>query len=239
MGEAVSALRVIAFYSEGTPYEEEAAILRASLNRVGMAHEITPVPDRGSWGANTLHKGQFIKAKRNEHRGPLLYVDVDAYVHENCSAYFEGLAAQGFDFGAHYFAGPAKGHDRSKVRAEGWRLLSGTLFLGDTPACKRLCSAWASMNGLWKALAIMEGGGQKNLWFLTTCLQLKIARLPGRYTYVFDKPWAYPEGEPCVIEHTIASRENRGQRGRTNAARRTRVAELRAQAGLNPKESTK
>jgi hypothetical protein len=225
-----------------------------------MRHpRIVGFPARSDWYGNTAEKAHIIRDAREVCPGPLLYVDVDAFVHSNCSKYFEQLAAAGADFGAHYFAGPAGGHDRSKVSAfcpgcnapvrlaatscpacgaepispVGWRLLSGTLFFGDTPGARRLCDAWVAKNDQLAAQGIREGGGQKNLWRVVTEMEgeLKIQKIPGRYCYVGDKPWAYPPNEPMVIEHTIASRENRDGT-RVNAWRRQRIAELRSIVGL-------
>jgi len=231
-------MKIIACYSRGTSYEREAQILRASLDRAGMrAHYIIGFDDRGDWYRNTSYKAQFIADMRASMRGPLLYLDVDAFVHENCTLYFQKLALRGYDFGAHFFAGPRKGHDfRRSCRClrgepctrDHW-MLSGTLFLNDTEPCQRLVRTWAAMNDVLQSAGLTTGGGQKNLWFLTTCMDdLKVQRLPGRYTYVFDKAKGYPKDEPCIIEHTIASRENRGSsKGRTNRARTERIEELR------------
>ena len=218
---------VIACYSAGTSYASEAALLGASLSRAGMDAEIVSFPDQGGWYPNTAYKARFIRDMRHKLKGPLLYVDVDAFVHENCAAYFDSLGESGVDLGVHYFAGPAGGHDRSKVRPEGWRLLSGTLFLGDTIRARELTRMWCSINAVLRDGKCPQGGGQKNLWFVTTCMgdRLKIERLPGRYCYVFDKPWAYPAGEPIIIEHTIASRDNR-EIIRTTEARRLRKEQL-------------
>lgn len=222
-------MKVVAYYTEGTSYEEEAGLLRASLDQVGMKHEITPITNRGDWYANTAFKSEFLRERRDSAKGPLVYLDVDAFVHHDCTPYFLGLAANGYDFGAHWFRGPSKGHDQSKVRDEGWWMLSGTLFLGDTPRCRQLLELWCAMNRTFQEHDVTQGGGQKNLWFASTCLEkLRVARLPGRFCYVFDKPYGYPAKEPMWIEHTIASRENRGKsKGRKRPERRRRLAELR------------
>lgn len=230
-------LTTIGFFSIGTPYEREAKTLAASLDRVGMKRLIVGFEDRGSWYENTAAKADLIREARHTLNGPLLYIDVDAFVHSNCAPYFEKLAAEGYDFGVHYFAGPAKGKNRNDVcrcvrRGYGkcdkeHRLLSGTLFFGDTEGARRLCDAWVEKNAALRAEGITEGGGQKNLWRTTVEIgdTLKIAKLPGRYCRVFDKDFAYPRKEPVVIEHTIASRENRDT-VRVNPGRRRRITEL-------------
>ena len=223
------------FYSAGTPYEAEALLFRASLDRVGTRHVIRPFPSKGDWYANTAHKATLIRDFRNEVSGAFLYCDVDAFVHENYDAYFDELAKRGADFGAHWFAGPAKGHNRADICAclagkpcnRPHRLLSGTLFFGDTAGARTLLDNWVAINDVFRSRGLIAGGGQKNLWYLLTCMedQIKIAKLPGRYCYVFDKPWGYPENEPRIIEHTIASRDNRVAR-RNTTARRSRILQL-------------
>lgn len=225
----------VAFYSRKTPYEQEARLLQASLDRAGMRHRIKGYADRGDWYANTAFKPEAIREARNAVRGPMLYIDVDAFVHQNCDAYFDNLGAEGVDFAVHWFAGPAKGHRRHDVCScihlkpcnRPHRLLSGTLFFGDTDGARRLLDDWIAFNRVFRERGLTQGGGQKNLWYLTTCIEgLKTADLPGRYCYVFDKQWAYPRSEKPIIEHTIASRDNRSGSSNRNAARGNRKAQL-------------
>ena len=55
-------LKVISFYTtkDGSSYGDEARILKASLERVGMEYEIVELPDLGGWYAATAHKAEFI-----------------------------------------------------------------------------------------------------------------------------------------------------------------------------------
>lgn len=233
-------MRVVAYYTDSpdTSYAEEADLLQASLRSVGMEYGIHELPDQGDWYANTAQKPLFIRRVRDVHSGPILYVDVDAFVHEDCAEYFDRLARQGYDFGAHWYAGPAKGSDRRDVCGclkggrctRPHRLLSGTLFFGDTDGARRVLDTWIGGNEFWRARGVRDGGGQKQLWWTVTRLGDRIAvkRLPGRFTWAFDRDWAYPEGEYPVIEHTLASREHRGPSlGKTHAGRQKRIQELR------------
>jgi hypothetical protein len=231
-------VKIVGYYTRGTPYEDEAALLAASLDRVGMPYDLHPTTTRGGWDANTAMKPVFLRWQRSMAMGPLVYVDVDAFVHADCAAYFDGLAARSFDFGAHWFAGPPKGHDwrlncaclAGRPCDRDHRMLSGTLYLGDTSGCRRLLDRWIELNRREDA-AVNGGGGQKNLWRTVVAMGdgLRVARMPGRYCYVWDKPRGYPLDEPCIIEHTIASRENRGtSAGRLRASRQRRLSELRA-----------
>ena len=133
----------IGFYTPGTAYEGEAERLCRSLDRVGMAHEIIGVPVVGDWDDAVSFKPLVLRALRERHAGGLLYVDVDAVVHENCAAYFEALEPD-YDFAAHWFQGPGCGGREQGNMAE--HLLSGTLWLGDTLAARMLLGAWIDRN---------------------------------------------------------------------------------------------
>jgi hypothetical protein len=218
---------VIGFY---TPeYAADADLLKRSLAKVGMDGLICPVASRGDWDDNTAFKAEFIRTMRHTLAGKLLYVDADAFVHENCQAYFEGLEA---DFGAHWFRGPAYGHDQSQVQDEGHWLLSGTLFFNDTGPARDLVDLWVGENRKQRKAGERSGGGQKNLWRIHEVWRhggVSSERLPGSYTWVFDKPWAYADDERPIIEHTIASRSHRpGAVEDLKAGRLKRVAELEA-----------
>lgn len=217
-------LTVISFYTIDTPYEQDADRLMRSLNKHDVQHYVRGVSLGGDWFDATRYKAEFIDECRRDMRGPLLWIDADAYVHAPLT-YFDSLDA---DLGAHYFAGPSWPHADERLPLD--RLLSGTLYFGDTDNAAMLIDAWVSLNRVLDNRGIREGGGQKNLWYLTTCMKdLRIARLPGEYCYVFDKPWAYPAGCNPIIEHLIASRENRGESvGKTNASRQKRIKELEA-----------
>ena len=230
-------MTVIAYYTEGTSYVEEACLLQDSLENVGMSYQIIGVEDQGSWDANVAQKPIFIRKMRQILSGPLLYIDVDAFVHEDCAEYFQGLAKNKIDFAAHWFAGPSKGYNYAKNCAcltgkkcnREHRLLSGTLFFGDTVKARQLLDIWCDLNTACQVHGWASGGGQRNLWALVKAQSryLKQEMLPGRYTYVFDKPSGYPEGEPRIIEHTIASRDNRKIKQKT-FPRNTRIKELKS-----------
>lgn len=207
----------------GTPYEADAARLVASLQRFGIPHDVEGFADRGDWYANTAHKAEFIRGKRRRVRGPLLWLDADAVLHADVRPYFAGLVSD-YDVAAHYF----RSADGQQYQPDARRLLSGTLWLNDTPAALRLCLAWCKLNDLLRGEGYEQGGGQKNLWYLTTCHpRPRVHDLPGGYCYVFDKPWGYEPRTTPIIEHLIASRENRGpSKGTVHAGRQQRIAEL-------------
>jgi len=220
-------MRVIAYYS-GDNYKVEADLLIASMRKYDLTYYVQRFPSEVDWYHGVAIKPLFIVHCRNEFSGALLFVDVDAVFHDDPSEYFDNLQKEGYDFGAHWFQGAAFGYDR--FRNDDW-MLSGTMFWGDTDNARKLLSEWISLNISKQRKGDWTGSGQANLATIVNSNQipdLKIKRLPGRYCYVFDKPWAYPLDEPKIIEHTIASRENKDKsKGRVNTPRRQRIEQLR------------
>lgn len=234
-------MRVIGYYTDS--YAADASLLVRSMDRIGVPHFLVHVHERGSWDANTGHKATFLHAQRRFWAGPLLYVDVDAFMHHDPREWLREHVGPEVDFAAHWFAGPGRGWNTGDVCRcvqggecdKPHRMLAGTLYLGDTPGCAQLLAAWCFRNRMKREAGDGSGGGQRNLWeAIEETDGLTTARLPGRFAYVFDKPWAYPADEPRWIEHTIASRENRPRRDmqdrgfwrRTNKERRRRIAQL-------------
>lgn len=231
-------MKIISYFTKGPAYESEAARLSRSLDRLGYKSRADyvqiPIEDRGSWDGNTAAKARVMFAAMREYDEPLLYVDVDAVFHARVENYFQWLVGRNVDFAAHWFNQPLKGFGRPDATYK--RMLAGTLFFNNTAAARDLLSGWVAVNSVLLWREIIDGGGQKNLWRCVEDMRrddrLKVAELPGRYCFVFDKPGAYPDGEPRIIEHTIASRENRQAPGiqipRVNDARREYLAKLDA-----------
>ena len=227
----------IAYYTPG-PYAGEAVRLRRSLDAVGMPHEIVEVPSAGDWNENVALKAHVIRRARDRHGGGLLYIDVDAVVHADCTPYFEALE-QTADFAAHWFQGRGPGGVEQGNDLE--HMCSGTMFFNDTPAARELLESWIQQNHRTIAGGDRTGRGQRNLAWIVQLFEaidrdgvgregdvpLRVHRLPGRYCYVFYRPDGYPPDEPMIIEHTNASRENRDHSaGTVDPLRRRRLAEL-------------
>jgi hypothetical protein len=192
----LSNLMVVGYYTVNTPYEEEARNLLASLNKLGITHDISGVKTLGNWQANTRFKAGFMLdmlIKHPNHR--LLYVDCDAVVHSmpnlfknyNCD-----IAVRWQDFR--------------------WRkneCLSGTIYMENNERTKRICELWRDIN-------VNEGNSssrmeQWNLDAVITKMKLEdpkftVKNLPAEYTFIFDSMKAmYPNAIP-VVEHFQASR---------------------------------
>lgn len=178
-------MRIVAFYTKNTPYEEEIKNLESSINNLGLTYHLEEYEGQGSWVLNCGLKSTFIWEML--HKFPdedLLYVDADAIIHKRPQA----SVMQG-DICAHV--------------CEGGELLSGTIFFKNNERTKKLVREW-----------ITKQKKDPNKWDQKT-LQEVIAvhgprigiifkELPPTYTKIFDQDW----GEP-VIEHHQASRKHR------------------------------
>lgn len=206
---------IVAYYTKDLSYPAETQRFAKSCIAAGMRLYLKSYDDCGSWNLNTAIKPVFISECLYIFREPILYIDVDAVVHQNCDKYFDGLQPD-YDFACHWL--------------EDKRLLSGTLYFNYTAPAKKLLDAWLALNR-WKRYKIddITGGGQRNLWEVIDnhrSPELRLCRMPGRYCYAFRRSECYGD-EPRIIEHLLASRENRGNsKGKTDPTRQKRIAEL-------------
>ena len=211
---------IIAFHTPDEMYRNEAARLKKTLDRLDLAYRFVEVTPHENWVRTTLSKPSWISELRDELKGPLLYVDVDALVHEDPWPVLSRVDA---DVAAH-------------VTPRG-EFTSGTVLINDTPGARRLLSRWQELaearrdkdrgeleatgengdQGLLKE-AVLESEGAANAAFT-------FHRLPPNLTYIFDRvETTYLEGS-VIIEHLQASRESSGHEKRL-ARRRERLKEL-------------
>ena len=188
----------VAYYTFNTPYEAEAAKLRASLKKLDLLHDVVPVPSIGNWQANTRFKAKFLQQMLKKHKGRnIIYIDVDAIVH-SIPILFKDYKC---DIGIRY----------QDFRWRKNECLSGTIFLANNERVMKLCEEWEKIN-------IKERDNRQNLeqWNLGSAitmlkseLKLNVVNLPPEYTFIFDSMKAmYPSIRP-VIEHFQASRQNK------------------------------
>lgn len=177
---------LIIAYHTGGGYVAEADQLEATLQTHGLDYEITEWADGGSWAANTSAKPTFLLDAMARHDGPLLYVDVDARIRSVPDMLY-ALTPEDGDVAAHYLL------DRE--------LLSGTVWLSNTPACREMVEAWKA-----RCDADPDRWDQKHLQDLLETERWRVVRLEPQYAFIFDiSRRAYPGVEP-VIEQMQASR---------------------------------
>jgi len=203
---------IVAFFTRDSIYETEKNRLQRSAELLNLPLDAQAVDTTGSWVRNAAMKPGVLAGMRNKHRGPLLYVDVDAVFHRNP---WPGLMALECDIAAYY---EPEGH-----------LLSGTLFINDTPAASELLETWARACAdnpdEWDQLVLERIIAEDAV---RDAPRYRLEKLPVSYCWIFDKT----NNESCdavFIEHLQASREARqrrrrfGRPGRSVRRRRDRV----------------
>lgn len=185
---------VVAFHTDDEFYTLEAKRLSASARRLNIDVQVTVVPNAGSWVKNAALKARFLQKVRQNIRGPLLYVDVDAVFHRSPFEYLESLNC---DIAAHYDCSDA-------------HLISATLYLNDTASVQELLNQWVLQCELQP-----EAWDQKVLEdLLAESLNserptYQVHPLPVVFCWVFDREHnaEFQQGLPVFIEQLQASRE--------------------------------
>ena len=179
-------MKIIAYYTTNTPYEEEAKGLAESIRALGMDYTIVPYCSRGCWELNVGIKPEFIKEMLDKYEDDLLYIDVDARVRQVPVFGNE-------DIGVHY--------------KDGIELLSGTIYLKNNQRVKSLVALWCKTQKnkpmVWDQITLAIA-----LKSFADDLKIRIRKLPPTYTQIHDLMRGC--GAP-VIEHFQASRKYKEQ----------------------------
>jgi hypothetical protein len=193
----------VAFYTKDSLYELEATRMVSSARRLGLSVQTTGVDSTGSWVRNASLKAAFLLEARQQHRGPLLYVDVDAVFHRNP---WPQLAQYECDIALY---------------RENGRLLSGTILLNDTPQTLNLLEEWKTRSeinpDIWDQVVLQEILDQDQA--LETVYSVE--RLPATFCWIFDR-LTNVRDDHVFIEHLQASRQAKGaeKRGRNKSLER-------------------
>ena len=203
---------IIVAYCTPGPYEAEARRLTASARRLGVSVELSVLPDRGSWQANTLGKQQFLAEAWARWATPergILYVDADAVLHADPRDYYRRPPASQCDVGVLTFRGGVS---------------NGTLFLRQTPRAKLLLAAWGEVNREHPERIEQQNMAEA----MTRVPGLVVHPLPPEHCWIFDLSEKHYGRRASVIEHLQASRTHRRPRrnGREHHTRVKRLAEI-------------
>jgi hypothetical protein len=206
---------IVAFFTEGSFYEQEKERMAHSAERIGLKVHATGVPSAGSWVLNAGLKPGFLLQERQRLRGPMLYVDVDAVFHRNPWPELRQLEC---DLAVYYEGGE--------------RLISATILINDTPGAAELIERWregcVAQPDMWDQLVLEQiiaedaAGAEP---------QFRVVKLPASFCWIFDRPENGPVGD-IFIEQLQASREATkrkrwfGRIGKRLTRRRDRVEEI-------------
>lgn len=199
---------IVGYYTENTPYVDEANRLRANLDRMGLRHDFREVPNLGSWQKNTQYKSHFVEDMLIEHAPhPIVYCDVDAEF-RHCPTLLFKLPASGIDIAA--------------CKHGGHELLSGTVFFSNSECCMQVVARWQQLCHTYPERfpgGLLPHFPKGDIAWDQRMLDLAIRQLikenvpvnfqvmPPEYCFIFDISAAkYPEINDPIIVHTAASR---------------------------------
>lgn len=184
-------LTVFGFYTDDPVYEKHAKMLKASASKFGIDVELYKIL-QDEWQTIIAYKTKFIAEMRRKLSGPILYIDVDALILEDIRPYFLNIKK---DIAVHYL-------DDSN-------LMSGTIFLNDTPNTHTLINEWEKCQeenpNIWDQIIL-----EKILNEWESFNKISIHRLSPSYTFIYDTSLkTYGNQYKPIIEHYQASRDKR------------------------------
>lgn len=169
----------ISYYTRGTPYEEEVKNLIGSLKKFNLTYVVYPTESVGSWCGNCALKPSILLRALNDYpnEDSIVYLDADAIILKPPEL-FKHIQS---DIAVHY--------------KNGSELLSGTIFLRNTIATRKLLENWIrhQTSDVWD---------QKVLQEVIKTGNVSMSELPKEYVHIFDDN----PTQDTVIIHNQASR---------------------------------
>jgi hypothetical protein len=179
--------RIVAFYTENTPYEDEVVHLEESLKRHGLKYIIYKRSTRGSWVANCAQKPEIILNALTCSSSDVVYLDADAVV-DSYPTIFDTIDC---DIGVHFLRGK--------------ELLSGTLYFKNCPKIMKLVYDWQEAQkkspDVWDQKILQQ--------VLDDHPEIRISHLPESYIKIKGYKRTKDTATP-VIRHNQASRRFKG-----------------------------
>lgn len=211
---------VIAFHTPDEVYRAEAARLKSTLDRLGLAYHFFEVEPETNWVRTTLLKPMWMSEARENLSGPLLYIDVDAFVHADpwpyLGQYSGDMAALIYDTG---------------------ELNSATIWINDTPGAVEILKRWVKKSDSRRdgdSGQLQQTGEDSDQSVLREIVSeserandkaFAFQRLPDNLAHIFDGTHTGWLVGPVLIEQLQASRETTRHQKRLSR-RRERLREL-------------
>jgi len=170
-------------FTVDTPYEQEVQILKKSLDKFGIKHELVGIESRGSWEKNTQVKPFVIKAIMEKYDMDVVWIDADAELLK-MPTFFDKVKA-----------------DISFYRIKEWdEDLTGTMYFKNTKPVREFLIKWGQVNDS------NDLPDAKNFQGLIreVDMGLIIKFLPADYIKIFDNDLIVSE-DPVIV-HNQASR---------------------------------
>ena len=184
-------LTIFGFHTDDSLYTKHAKILECSAIKFGIKFHFESLP-QDEWQRIIALKPSFIAEFHRKLKEPVLYIDVDAIILEDIKPYFNSITE---DIAIHFINGN--------------RLLSGTMFINNTPNAYLLMDEWEKRMlaepDVWDQIIL-----QKLILEWVEEKKITLKNLPPEYTFIFDTSRkAYGDSVKPVIEHLQASRDKR------------------------------
>jgi len=151
-----------------------------------------PLPDFKDWQQATRFKATFIGAYLNKLNEDICFIDADARIRKD-PVLLKELSSANYDIAAVYF--------------KDIELLSGTLWMANTPIVKDIIQDWIKLNLDPSKTRYVE---QQNLQVtLDKYPAVRFLRLPPEYAAIFDLSRMFYKELVPVVEHFQRSRQIR------------------------------
>jgi len=170
-------LKVVAFYTIDTPYQEEVKNLIQSCHELGLDLFAKGIPSRGEWVRNCALKPQFLAdCCKAFPKHDILYVDADAIIRQRPS-----MPRVNFDIGVHIRKG---------------EVLSGTIYLPADGQRETVLAEWIAAQEQEP-----DKWDQKVLQAVLEKDEYTVYNLPAGYTKIFDTMASEVPDDEIIIEH--------------------------------------
>ena len=172
------------------------------MERFNLKLDMTVVPSKDKWVHNCAMKPEILLEARKRIRGPILYLDVDAFMHQDPWGYLEQY----------------DGDMAVYISPEG-ELVSATIYLADTEDCIRILEKWVSDQlkspDVWDQKILQDIMDQSDR---SADSNFSIQRLPQSFCKLFNKNMPF-ETNIVYIEQLQASRSSVKKWGLTKSQR--------------------
>ena len=181
-------IKIVAFYTTNTPYEQEAEEFKENLNKYSLDFKVYPVDNLHKWELNCAQKSRIVRQSLEDFSENILYLDIDARFLRTPT--FEEIEKEtpGFCYWS-----------RTWKPADDRELLSGTIYLPNNCLSREVVDAW---------IAEQERNptewDQKTLQRVVDSQEYEYYNLELKWVYV--EPFMKPLCSDPIIWHTQASR---------------------------------
>lgn len=184
----------VSYYTLDTGYEQEIKNLINSCEKLSLETDFVGIDSKGKWDQNCCYKPRFLLEMLEKHKRPIVWVDADAVILKK-PLFFDSLEC---DIALRIYEDLPLEHPS--------KLITGTLFLNDTPAIKTLLELWETK------CSQMLAENNKEVWdqialkyvLLESGAGVNITPLPDPYCAIYDKKKTLKND--AVILHYQASR---------------------------------